>query len=59
MGKKLENVAAEQRDMLEKSKFKVQQYQNDIDLREQQIQKLEKEAEQRRDDIKMYELRLQ
>lgn len=58
MGKKLENVAAEQRDMLEKSKFKVQQYITDIDIREEKIQKLEKEAEQRRDDIKMYELKL-
>ena len=35
MGKKLENVASEQRDMLEKSKYKAQKYQNDIDIREQ------------------------
>ena len=59
MGKKLENVASEQRDMLEKSKFKAQKYQNDIDIREQQIQKLTKEAEKRMDDLKMQELQLQ
>ena len=59
MGKKLDNVAADQREMFEKSKYKVQQYQNEIDLREQDIQKLNKTLEQKNDDIKMYELRLQ
>lgn len=58
MGRKLDNVANEQREMFEKSKYKVQQYQNEIDLREQDIQKLRKEGEQKDDDIKMYELRL-
>lgn len=58
MSKKLDNVAAEQRDMLEKSNIKVQQYINDIDIREKTIQKLEKEAEQRNDDLKMMQLKL-
>jgi len=31
--------------MLEKSKLKVQEYQNGIDIREAEIQKLKKEAE--------------
>ena len=31
--------------MFEKSKYKVQQYQNEIDLREQEINKLKKENE--------------
>ena len=44
--------------MFEKSKAKMNAYQNEIDMREQQIQKLEKEMEQKNDDIKMYELRL-
>ena len=44
--------------MFEKSKFKVLQYQNEVDKREQEIQKLKKMLEQKGDDIKMYELRL-
>ena len=44
--------------MFEKSKYKVQQYQNEIDLREQDIQKLNKQLEQKIDDNKMLELRL-
>jgi chromosome segregation ATPase len=44
--------------MFEKSKFKVLQYQNEVDKREQEIQKLKKILEQKGDDIKMYELRL-
>lgn len=58
MGKKLDSVADDQREMFEKSKAKMNAYQNEIDMREQQIQKLEKEMEQKNDDIKMYELRL-
>ena len=58
MGKKLDNVANDQREMLEKSRHKVLEYQNEIDMREQDIQKLTKEAEHKDDDIKMYELRL-
>jgi len=58
MGKKLDNVAADQKEMFEKSKFKVLQYQNEVDKREQEIQKLTKILEQKGDDIKMYELRL-
>jgi hypothetical protein len=37
MGKKLDNVAADQKEMFEKSKFKVLQYQNEVDKREQEI----------------------
>lgn len=33
-------------------------YQNEIDMREAEIQKLRKQNEQQNDDIKMYELRL-
>ena len=58
MGKKLDNVADDQKEMFEKSKFKVLQYQNEVDKREQEIQKLTKILEQKGDDIKMYELRL-
>mmetsp|Transcript_10219 Transcript_10219/g.17209 ORF Transcript_10219/g.17209 Transcript_10219/m.17209 type:complete len:232 (-) Transcript_10219:130-825(-) len=58
MSKKLDNVANDQREMFEKSKLKMEQYQNEIDLREQDIQKLKKENEHKNDDIKMYELRL-
>ena len=42
MGKKLDNVANDQKEMFEKSKYKVQQYQNEIDMREQDIMKLKK-----------------
>lgn len=45
MGKKLDNVANDQKDMFEKSKIKIQQYQNEIDLREQDIMRLKKENE--------------
>ena len=58
MGKKLDNVANDQKEMFEKSKYKVQQYQNEIDMREQEIVGLKKTNEQQTDDIKMYELRL-
>jgi chromosome segregation ATPase len=58
MGNKLDNVANDQKEMFEKSKYKVQQYQNEIDMREQEIQALKKTNEQQQDDIKMYELRL-
>jgi hypothetical protein len=37
MGKKLDNVANDQRDMFEKSKHKMQIYQNEIDMREAEI----------------------
>jgi len=58
MGRKLDNVANDQREMFEKSKYKVQQYQNEIDLREQEIQGLKKQIEQQNDDLKMDKLRL-
>lgn len=45
MGKKLDNVADDQREMFEKSKAKMQAYQNEIDMREAEIQKLRKENE--------------
>lgn len=45
MGKRLDNVASDQREMLEKSRHKVLEYQTEVDLREQDIQKLTKEAE--------------
>jgi len=34
MGKKLDNVANDQREMLEKSRMKVLEYQTEVDLRE-------------------------
>ena len=37
MGKKLDNVADDQREMFEKSKAKMQAYQNEIDMREAEI----------------------
>ena len=37
MSKKLDNVADDQRDMFEKSKQKMQAYQNEIDMREAEI----------------------
>jgi len=58
LGKKLDNVANDQREIYEKSRLKMEQYQNEIDIREQEIQKLKKENEHKGDDIKMYELRL-
>ena len=57
MGMKLDNVANDQKEMFEKSKYKVQQYQNEIDMREQDIMRLKKQSEQQGDDIKMYELK--
>jgi peptidoglycan hydrolase CwlO-like protein len=42
MGSKLDNVADDQREMFEKSKAKMQAYQNEIDMREAEIQKLKK-----------------
>ena len=57
MGRKLDNVANDQKEMFEKSKYKVQQYQNEIDLREQEIMGLKKTNEQQTDDIKMFELK--
>ena len=58
MGKKLDNVASDQKEMFEKSKLKMEQYLNEIDMREKDIQKLTKENEHKDDDIKMFELRL-
>lgn len=58
MGKKLDNVANDQREIFEKSKLKMEQFQNEIDIREQEIQRLTKDNEHKSDDIKMYELRL-
>ena len=46
MGKKLDNVANDQKEMFEKSKYKVQQYQTEIDIREKDIQSLKKTIEQ-------------
>jgi hypothetical protein len=46
MGKKLDSVADDQREMLEKSKVKMDAYQNEIDMREAEVQKLKKINEQ-------------
>lgn len=48
----------DQKDMFEKSKIKIQSYQNEIDLREQDIMRLKKQNEVQGDDIKMFELKL-
>ena len=45
--------------MFEKSKYKVQQYQNEIDLREQDIQKLTKQNEHLEQEIRIYTLDLE
>jgi chromosome segregation ATPase len=58
MGKKLDNVANDQKDMFEKSKYKVQQYQNEIDMREQEIQKLTKSNGHLDQEIRIYQLDL-
>ncbi len=42
MGKKMDEFVASQKEMYEKSKFKVSSYQNEIDIREEEINRLKR-----------------
>ena len=51
MGKKMDEFVSSQKEMYEKSKFKVSTYQNEIDIREEEINRLKRQLGQRVDEI--------
>jgi chromosome segregation ATPase len=51
MGKKMDEFVASQKEMYEKSKFKVSTYQNEIDMREEEINRLKRQLGQREDEV--------
>jgi len=55
MGRKMDEFVASQKEMYEKSKFKVSSYQNEIDMREEEISRLKRNLGQREDEIAMLE----
>jgi predicted nucleic acid-binding Zn-ribbon protein len=53
MGKKMDEFVASQKEMYEKSKFKVSTYQNEIDMREEEINRLKRQLGLRMDEISL------
>jgi hypothetical protein len=53
MGKKMDEFVSSQKEMYEKSKFKVSSYQNEIDIREEEINRLKRLMGQKEEDIAM------
>lgn len=51
MSKKMDEFVASQKEMYEKSKFKVSTYQNEIDIREEEIGRLKRQLGMREDEI--------
>ena len=49
----MDEFVASQKEMYEKSKFKVSTYQNEIDMREEEINRLKRQLAQRDEDIQM------
>ena len=47
MSKQLDGVAASQREVHEKTKVQIQQYQNEIDIREMEINRVKKFVEEK------------
>ncbi|CDW91022.1 UNKNOWN [Stylonychia lemnae] len=58
MGKKMDEFVASQKEMYEKSKFKVSSYQNEIDIREEEINRLKRQIGQRDEDISNLNMRV-
>eukprot|EP00347_Sterkiella_histriomuscorum_P003761 403363051 len=52
MGKKMDEFVSSQKEMYEKSKFKVTSYQNEIDIREEEINRLKRQMAQRDEDLR-------
>ena len=55
----MDEFVAAQKDLYEKSKFKVSSYQNEIDIREEEINRLKRQMAQRDEDIRNMNTRLQ
>jgi predicted RNase H-like nuclease (RuvC/YqgF family) len=53
MARKMDEFVASQKEMYEKSKFKVSTYQNEIDMREEEINRLKRTLGNREDEITM------
>ncbi len=57
--KKMDEFVSGQKEMYEKSKFKVSAYQNEIDIREEEINRLKRTIFQMEEDSGMMNLKLQ
>ncbi len=53
MNRKMDEFVASQKEMYEKSKFKVSTYQNEIDIREEEINRLKRTLMGREEEIQM------
>lgn len=49
----MDEFVSSQKEMYEKSKFKVSTYQNEIDMREEEINRLKRQLGQREDEVGM------
>ena len=58
MSKKMDEFVSSQKEMFEKSKFKVSSYQNEIDIREEEINRLKRHLGQKEEDIKMMNVKI-
>ena len=58
MGKKMDEFVSSQKEMYEKSKFKVSSYQNEIDIREEEINRLKRLMGQRDEDNRIQQLKI-
>lgn len=54
----MDEFVASQKEMYEKSKFKVSTYQNEIDIREEEINRLKRHLGQREEDINMMNVKI-
>ena len=58
MSKKMDEFVSSQKEMYEKSKFKVSSYQNEIDIREEEINRLKRAMGKKDDEIQMLTIKL-
>jgi chromosome segregation ATPase len=58
MSKKMDEFVSSQKEMYEKSKFKVSSYQNEIDIREEEINRLKRILGQKEEDVRTLNLKL-
>ena len=53
----MDEFVQSQKDMYEKSKFKVSSYQNEIDIREEEINRLKRQIDQNKEEMGMMKVK--
>ena len=57
MSKKMDEFVNSQKDMYEKSKFKVSTYQNEIDIREEEINRLKRQIDKGSEEVNIMKIK--